>query len=165
MAQKHNSYEEKPMTRFGSIQGPSRRYRRLRNPSFLAAEWTDKNPLLQRGEIGSESDTHRIKIGDGTTYWNDLPYTDNASVQDITGSGNIVVTRTGNTVNVTEKTFLFEMAVAQTEWTINHNLNKRPSVTVVDSAGSVVECEVNYVDDNTCTIKTKAAFKGAAYLN
>lgn len=74
MAQKHNSYEEKPMTRFGSIQGPSRRYRRLRHPTFPASEWADKNPLLQRGEIGYEVDTHHVKVGDGITYWNDLPY-------------------------------------------------------------------------------------------
>ena len=74
MAQKHNSYEEKPMTRFGTVQGPSRRYRRLRNPTFPAAEWADKNPLLQRGEIGYEVDTHHVKVGDGVTYWNDLPY-------------------------------------------------------------------------------------------
>ena len=75
MAQKHSTeYIEKPMTRDGRIQSPSRRYRRLRHPTFPSAEWADKNPLLQRGEIGAESDTHRIKVGDGLTYWNDLPY-------------------------------------------------------------------------------------------
>jgi hypothetical protein len=75
MAQKHSiDYTEYPMTRDGRIQGPSRRYRRLRHPIFPAATWTAKNPLLQRGEIGAESDTYRIKIGDGVTYWNDLPY-------------------------------------------------------------------------------------------
>lgn len=79
MAQKHNAeYTEHPMTRDGHIQGPSRRYRRLRNPTFPSTEWTAKNPLLQRGEIGAESDTHRIKVGDGTTYWNDLPYASDA---------------------------------------------------------------------------------------
>lgn len=75
MAQKHSiDYTEYPMTRDGRIQGPSRRYRRLRHPIFPAATWTAKNPLLQRGEIGAESDTYRMKIGDGVTYWNDLPY-------------------------------------------------------------------------------------------
>lgn len=75
MAQNHNAdYSEKPMTRDGRIQGPSRRYRRLRHPTFPAAEWMAKNPLLQRGEIGIESDTHKIKIGDGLTYWNSLAY-------------------------------------------------------------------------------------------
>lgn len=75
MAQKHNAeYTEKPMTRDGSIQGPSRRYRRLRHPNFPAAEWASKNPLLQRGEIGIEIDTNRMKVGNGYTLWNDLPY-------------------------------------------------------------------------------------------
>jgi len=75
MAQRHNiDCTEQPMTRYGTIQGPSRRYRRLRHPSFPASEWAAKNPLLQRGEIGAEIDTHRLKIGDGLTYWNDLPY-------------------------------------------------------------------------------------------
>lgn len=75
MAQKHNAdYAEKPMTRDGRLQGPSRRYRRLRNPNFTAAEWAGKNPLLQRGEIGIEIDTNRMKAGNGYTLWNDLPY-------------------------------------------------------------------------------------------
>lgn len=75
MAQKHNiDYNEKPMTRDGRIQGPSRRYRRLRHPTFTAALWAEKNPLLQRGELGHEVDTHHIKMGDGITLWNDLPY-------------------------------------------------------------------------------------------
>ena len=91
MAQNHNAeYTEKPMTRAGRIQGPSRRYRRLRNPTFPSTEWTAKNPLLQRGEIGAESDTHRIKVGDGTTYWNDLPYTSDVIATWGAINGNII---------------------------------------------------------------------------
>lgn len=74
MAQNHIEQSEAPMTRGGTIQGPSRRYRRLRHPTFPADEWTANNPLLQRGELGIESDTHQIKAGDGYTLWNDLPY-------------------------------------------------------------------------------------------
>lgn len=36
--------------------------------------WTKNNPLLLAGEPGYELDTHKIKIGDGTSYWKDLPY-------------------------------------------------------------------------------------------
>lgn len=75
MAQKHNSeYTEAPMTTFGPEQGPNKRYRRLRHPSFDADVWTAKNPLLQKGELGVETDTSKVKIGDGVTFWNDLPY-------------------------------------------------------------------------------------------
>lgn len=36
--------------------------------------WREKNLLLKDGEPGFELDTHKLKIGDGKTLWNDLPY-------------------------------------------------------------------------------------------
>lgn len=39
-----------------------------------AASWATSNPTLATGEPGVETDTHRLKIGDGTTVWNALPY-------------------------------------------------------------------------------------------
>lgn len=40
-----------------------------------AANWTGANPTLLAGEIGIESDTNKIKIGDGSTAWTSLSYT------------------------------------------------------------------------------------------
>jgi len=40
----------------------------------LAAEWTTVNPTLASGEFGLETDTKLLKLGDGTTPWNTLPY-------------------------------------------------------------------------------------------
>jgi hypothetical protein len=37
--------------------------------------WYELNPILGKGEIGIESDTGLIKIGNGATNWNDLDYT------------------------------------------------------------------------------------------
>ncbi len=34
-----------------------------------AANWTAANPVLLAGEMALESDTNKIKIGDGTTAW------------------------------------------------------------------------------------------------
>lgn len=39
-----------------------------------SANWALNNPILLSGEIGYETNTTYIKIGDGTTPWNDLPY-------------------------------------------------------------------------------------------
>lgn len=39
-----------------------------------AAEWTSANPTLQSGELGFESDTARLKIGNGSTAWTSLNY-------------------------------------------------------------------------------------------
>lgn len=44
----------------------------LRNDT--AAAWTAANPILAEGEIGIENDTKFIKVGDGTTAWNNLEY-------------------------------------------------------------------------------------------
>ena len=39
-----------------------------------AANWTSANPTLLAGEIGIESDTNKIKIGDSSTAWTSLGY-------------------------------------------------------------------------------------------
>jgi len=51
------------------------------------------------------------------------------------------------------------------EWSITHNMNKYPSVTVVDSAGSIVEGAVDYLSLNSCRITFCGAFSGKAYFN
>ena len=39
-----------------------------------AADWTSANPTLAQGEIGYETDTGKVKVGDGTTAWASLAY-------------------------------------------------------------------------------------------
>jgi len=39
-----------------------------------ASAWTSANPTLAVGEMGSETDTGRFKIGNGSTAWNSLGY-------------------------------------------------------------------------------------------
>ena len=62
-------------------------------------------------------------------------------------------------------TFVFEQAIASDTWEIEHNLNKHPSVTVVDSAGTVFYPAVQYIDENNIIITMNGATTGKAYLN
>ena len=39
-----------------------------------AANWNGANPILAQGELGLETDTDKIKVGDGTTSWSSLGY-------------------------------------------------------------------------------------------
>ena len=65
-----------------------------------------------------------------------------------------------------DKHFVFEQEIPSDTWQITHNLEKRPSVTVVDSAGNMqMPDEVTYNDDNTITIKFVGSFAGKAFLN
>jgi len=40
----------------------------------LAATWASSNPILSSGELGLETDTNKVKIGNGSTAWNSLAY-------------------------------------------------------------------------------------------
>lgn len=50
-------------------------------------------------------------------------------------------------------------------WMINHNLNRYPSVTVVDSAGTVVVGDIKYIDTYNVQVSFNGGFAGRAYLN
>lgn len=39
-----------------------------------AFEWTAADPTLFQGEFGFEIDTNKVKLGDGTSVWSELPY-------------------------------------------------------------------------------------------
>jgi len=53
-----------------------------------ASQWTSTNPTLASGEFGYETDTGKIKIGDGSTAWNSEPYIGAGTVSSITaGTG------------------------------------------------------------------------------
>lgn len=45
-----------------------------------AARWAELNLVLEAGQPGFVTDENRLKIGDGETAWNDLPYIGEASV-------------------------------------------------------------------------------------
>ena len=47
---------------------------RFRLRRGLAATWTSTNDVLLDGELGLERDTGKLKVGDGSTPWNTLPY-------------------------------------------------------------------------------------------
>ena len=39
-----------------------------------ASSWTSADPILASGEVGIETDTNKIKIGDGSSNWTELDY-------------------------------------------------------------------------------------------
>jgi hypothetical protein len=61
--------------------------------------------------------------------------------------------------------FVYDQVTASTMWTVVHGLNKRPAVSVVDTAGTVMTCSVQYFDDNTVLIQSTAPIAGQAYFN
>ena len=66
---------------------------------------------------------------------------------------------------VGDKNFVFNQAVASTTWTIQHNLNKFPSVTSVNINNIEMYGEVEFTDVNNLTINFTSATSGKAYIN
>jgi len=66
-------------------------------------------------------------------------------------------------------TFVFDQVVPKMVWGTNgivtHNLGKFPSITVIDTGGTVVTGEYTYIDTNNVILNFTAPFAGKAYLN
>ena len=78
---------------------------------------------------------------------------------DIDNDGVLSVTVAG------DKEFIFNQYNASATWEIQHYLDKYPSVTVVDSAGTEVLGNVEYVNRDSIVVSFNAPFSGVAYLN
>ena len=64
-----------------------------------------------------------------------------------------------------DKDYVYTQSTASDAWVVNHELNKKPSVTVVDSANNVVLGDIEYIDDDSVRITFNSQFTGKAYFN
>ena len=63
-----------------------------------------------------------------------------------------------------DKNFVYELT-GQTNTVVTHNLDKFPSVTVMDSAGDEVKGEYQHVDNKRTRLLFSAGFSGRAIFN
>lgn len=54
-----------------------------------STQWMIENPILLFGEYGVEDDTHKVKRGDGTSKWENLPY-ETFGIESIITFGNLL---------------------------------------------------------------------------
>ena len=97
-----------------------------------ASNWQQNNPTLLSGELGFVTDTNQLKIGNGTSSWNDLDYFPYSGLD-----GNF---------NITSGQFwtsTFAGATASIDWD-NSNVQKMTlaSNTTFEKANVVLEAKV-----------------------
>ena len=121
-------------------------------------------------ELGA-NEVNSIDTSD-TTFIDMTPTTPTSGNVEITASlsatgtpDNTKFLRGDNVWVEADKTFIFTQGTPSTSWVIQHNLGKFPSITVVDTADTVVVGDYNYTDDNNVTLTFSAGFAGKAYLN
>lgn len=65
-----------------------------------------------------------------------------------------------------DKNYVHVQAAPATVWTFTHNLGKKPSVTIIDSAGSMIFAKLTYIDNNNIEIDFNgSATSGEAICN
>lgn len=80
-----------------------------------AAQWTSANPTLAAGEWGYETDTGKVKIGNGSTAWSSLGYTGVGDIEGVTAGTGISGGGTSGTVTVSIDTSVTaDLTTAQT---------------------------------------------------
>lgn len=68
----------------------------------------------------------------------------------------------GDTGNAASR-YVHTQAIAAEIWTVAHNLNARPNVTVCDHLDRVIEPDVEYIDANIVRVTHASAIAGFAY--
>lgn len=64
-----------------------------------------------------------------------------------------------------DKTYVYTQVFETTSWNIEHNLNKFPSVSIVDNENNQVWADVQYIDENTVKLNFSQGFTGKVYIN
>ena len=141
-------------------------------------------------DMGDGKRTKQVKLTDLTTLVNttytltsevvtspsnyaDIKLTDSdatvSSVRLKASTGISLTSLSANEISIAslndDANFVFTQGIPSATWNITHNLNKFPSVTVVDSSKQIVIGDVTYTNVNSLVITFSAPFSGEAYLN
>ena len=121
-------------------------------------------------ELGA-NEVNSIDTSD-TTFIDMTPTTPTSGNVEITASlsatgtpDNTTFLRGDNTWVKADKDFVFTQAVPSATWSIQHDMDKFPSVSVVNNNNVLMYGNITYIDKNNLTINFSAGFSGKAYLN
>lgn len=132
-------------------------------------EYTRKifNSKINLVELGNKNNFATFSV---TYIVSDPVYTNFFKVSLVQISGNGVLSQNkyysfSVLPNSGTETYTHVQGVAESIWNVTHDLNKKPSVTVVDSADNIVFGEVEYLTTNSVRLKFSGGFSGKAYFN
>ncbi len=118
-------------------------------------------------EITSKSIVSNLNVeylnGQSGNYY--LDWTNFSNLPTTVAGYGITDVYTKTEINNQNTTFVHNQLSPALVWTIEHNLNKYPSVTVADSGGNWVIGDIDYVSSNSITVTFTGAFSGKAFLN
>ena len=127
---------------------------------------------VRNGFKGTEKEWLKSLKGSGnggTSDYNDLDNKPDLSIYslktEVTDLIADIETRINGLARGSDLNYVHNQSQALDTWLITHNLNKYPSVTVIDSAGSTVEGTITYISNEEIKIEFSSPFSGKAILN
>ncbi len=123
-----------------------------------AANWTSANPILAQGELGLETDTLKVKAGDGSTAWNSASYLIDtggyAAYSDATANFTGNLQKSGSPV----VTAAYTGDVDVTGELIVDSYNETYAAVTSSSNATTVNCEAGNAFSHTLTENTTFTF-------
>jgi hypothetical protein len=108
-----------------------------------ASQWTSTNPTLASGEWGFETDTGKVKIGNGSTAWNSLGYQGAGDIEGVTAGTGLSGGGTSGTVTLAIDSTVATLTGSQTL------TNK-----TIDASNNTLTGVVTLTESQTLTNKT-----------
>ena len=123
-----------------------------------ATNWTSANPTLAQGELGLETDTLKVKAGDGSTAWNSASYLIDtggyAAYSDATANFTGNLQKSGSPV----VTAAYTGDVDVTGELIVDSYNETYAAVTSSSNATAVNCEAGNAFSHTLTENTTFTF-------
>jgi hypothetical protein len=77
----------------------------------------------------------------------------------------VIVNAAEDGIEFKERIYVFDQGTPSTTWNITHTLDKYPSVTIINSAGYIIEGSIQYISKTNIIVSFNSAFSGTAILN
>jgi hypothetical protein len=98
------------------------------------------------------------------TTWNDASASINSNFMKVR-QAILALQSGGGGLDEADKNYYHSQGTPQEEWVIEHNLGKYPAVTVINSAGEQIYCDVKFDSINQVTLKFGSPLSGSAFMN
>jgi len=124
-----------------------------------STNWANINPILALGEIGFESDTNKLKVGNGTSAWNNLDYIAGGGGEESLNAVDIIYDNSESSLESTNVQDAIDELVTRPVTEIIKSSSA--TLTTAEVTGTIIN---NYGQNNNILLTLPEASSGLTFL-